>query len=301
MSSTIGVGRVCPLIRVKRGTTFPGSVHRKSTSSSRVRLIGHDRADVPGVNGPNRHGDALAALRVAEADLLDDQRHFGSRGDQLLEPRIGLPRQRQEPTVHQIAGARLQVGNLLHGPDGRLEVAEQKQHGRSVRRKGKGLERRRGKQAQRPFRSDEQAGHVQVRGGQQAPHVIAGAVADEGRLLLPDDLAVFRQQSGQASDDRPLGDPAAARCRSPGPRRSSRRSGARGELPYSASGSSPNSTTVPPASTVSMLATWSRVEPTWTECEPAASTPSIPPTVVMAVFDGSGGKYRPYGRRIRLS
>ena len=100
-------------------------------------LVSHDRFHVEGADGPDRHLDALAALRVAETDLLDDQRHFGRRSDQLLETRIGVAGQRQQPPIHQVAGARLLVGDLLHGLDRRLEIAEQKQRDRPVRRKGR--------------------------------------------------------------------------------------------------------------------------------------------------------------------
>ena len=171
----------------------------------RVCLIGDHGVDVQGADRPDDHLDAITALGIAEADLLDDQRHFGRRRNQLFEPRIGLACQRKQPPIHEIAGARLQLGDFLNGLDRRLEVAKQQQGDCPMRRQGRRVQRRRREQAQRPLGADQEPRDVQFRSRENSPQVIAGRIADERRLFAANEVAVLDQQRRDPLDDRSLG------------------------------------------------------------------------------------------------
>ena len=95
-------------------------------------------------------------------------------------------------------------------------------------------------------------------------------------MFLLNEVAVLAQEVREAADELPLA------------------FAVRGRRPPRDSGTGnrfiPQDALLPPHQHHFDIDDMVRVEPMRTAWDPAASTPSIPPIVVTAVFDGSGGK-----------
>ena len=86
-----------------------------------------------------------------------------------------------------------------------FQLAEQQQRHAAMGGQRRGMQRRLGEDAERPFAADQQSRQVEIISRQDAPQGVPRTVADQRRLAFADQHLIVAQQAGQPRDDAAFG------------------------------------------------------------------------------------------------